>query len=199
MARAGWQHKLRTLACLALAATALANGGCLVAAVGAAAGAGTAGYAYYKGKVCQEYNAGFEDTLAATRTSLTELGLAVQDEQRDGATASIEGRTGTGDRLQLDLDVVTSPIPVEGPLTRVGVRVGIFGDQALSDRILNQVGTHLVATSVPRPPAAPPAWGPAQPTWSRTPLVPTPQPAISPAAFAPQSPEPPLLNPRPSG
>ncbi len=195
MARARWQRKLRTLACLALAATALANGGCLVAAVGAAAGAGAAGYAYYKGKVCQEYNASLDDTLAATRTALVELGLPVEGERRDGATAFIEGHTGTDNRFRLDLDVVTSPIPVEGPLTRVGVRVGVFGDPTLSDRILAQIGTHLVAG--PRPPAAPP--GPIQPTWSRTPQVsttPPPRAAVTPAGFVPQSVEPPLLNPK---
>ncbi len=196
MARARWQRKLRTLACLALAATALANGGCLVAAAGAAAGAGVAGYAYYKGKVCQEYNASLDDTLAATRTALVELGLPVEGEQRDGATAFIEGRTGTDNRFRLDFDVVTSPIPVEGPLTRVGVRVGVFGDSTLSDRILAQIGTHLVAG--PRPPTAPPPLGPIQPTWSRTPQVPTspPRPAVTPAGFVPQSAEPPLLNPK---
>jgi hypothetical protein len=196
MAHARWQHKLRTLACLALAATALANGGCLVAAAGAAAGAGVAGYAYCKGKVYQEYNAGFEDTLAAIHTSLVELGLAIESEQRDGATALIEGHTGTGDRFRLDLDVVTSPIPVEGPLTRVSVRIGIFGDPPLSDRILSQIGTHLVAG--PRPPPVP-QLGPIQPAWSRTPQGPTPAPAVTPAGFAPQSPEPPLLKPSPSG
>ncbi len=196
MARAGWQGKLRALAGLALAASALANAGCLAAAVGAAAaGAGTAGYAYYKGKVCEEYNAGFDDALAATRTSLMELGLAVQSEQREGNTAFIEGRTGTGDRLRLELDVVASPIPVEGPLTRVGVRIGTFGDQGLSDRILSQIGTHLVAG--PRAAAASPA-APMQPTWSRTPQVPATPPTVTPAGF-PQSREPPLLNPKPSG
>ena len=48
---------------------ALMNAGCLAVAAGAAGGAAV-GYAYFKGRVYENYDAGFNDTWAATETSL---------------------------------------------------------------------------------------------------------------------------------
>lgn len=203
MAGSGWRQRMTAPVYFGLAVVALANGGCLVAAVGAAgAGAGVAGYAYHKGKVYQEYNANFEDTLAAAHTALQELGLPVLSEERTGGSVLIEGRTGTGERLRLYLDTVVSPIPIEGPLTRVGVRVATFGDQILSERILGQIGAHLVSGSRARPQPAAPTLGPIQPSWNSAPgarVVPIPAPTVTPASHAPQSPEPPLLDLMPRG
>jgi hypothetical protein len=176
---------------LALGLLALANGGCLVAAAGVAAGGGAAGYAYYKGNICQEYNATFDDTWAAVHTALNELGLPILNEERTGPTGFAVSRTGEGDRVRIALDVFNSPIPVEGPVTRVGVRVATFGDQPLSDRILNQVGAHLVARQ-PSAPSSPTTIQPPPPPGSPPPARP-----ITPAAFTPQTVEPPLVNPTP--
>ncbi len=142
---------------LALAGLALANSGCLLAAAGVAGGA-AAGYAYCKGKVCETYNANFDDSMAATHTALTELGMPILQTQRDGTSGFIESRTADGDRIRISLRELTSKIPAEGQITRVGVRVATFGDQPVSDRILDQVGLHLApATASGTQPAPPPA------------------------------------------
>src|SRR5205823_4906367 len=110
---------------------ALGSGGCLLVAAGAA-GAGAATYIYIHGKVCQEYAAGFGDTWAAVQKSLQELALPLVSNENNGQTGKITSRTADGTTITLDLEVVPSRIPAEGSLTRVCVRVGLVGDQALS-------------------------------------------------------------------
>jgi hypothetical protein len=182
---------------LAFAVFVLASGGCLVATVGAVGGA-AAGYAYYKGKVNQDFNAGFEDTLAAGRVALTELGLPMLSETRGSNSAFLESRSAEGDRIRIDIDFFDSPIPIEGKISRVGVRVATFGDQALSQRILDQIGAHLVVRPGSAAPNSAPISGPIQPPSSVVPASGTgtqPQPFPS-APAKPQTVEPPLLNPK---
>ena len=132
---------------LAVALAALSSSGCLLAVAGVAAG-GAAGYCYCKGKVCQEYHAGFGDTQRAVRQALGELAMPLQSEEVLATSGFIESRTAGGNRVRISLETRASPIPSEGIVTRVCVRVSTFGDQPVSERILDQVGAHLVA--VPR-------------------------------------------------
>ncbi len=182
---------------LLLAGSALANSGCLLAAAGVAGGA-AAGYAYCKGKVCETYTASFDDTLAATHTALAELGMPILQTTRDGTRGFIDSRTADSDRVRISLRELTSKIPAEGQVTRVGVRVATFGDRPVSDRILDQVGLHLAiaATTGTQPaPSANPG------------VVQTGGPAASATAAPPptsvprQTPPPPLLplEPLPAG
>lgn len=157
------KRRLVRLALFHIAALMAAlNSGCLAAAVGT--GAGVTCYAYYKGKVCHLYNADLADSLAAVRTALSELGLSIQKEQVKADRAVIRTRTGDGDKVRVYLNREPGRIPADGPLTRIGVRVGTFGDHPLSERILYQVSAHLVPASpnvltppVASIPAAPPA------------------------------------------
>ena len=135
---------------LIVAAGAICQGGCLLVAAGAAGGA-FAGYAYYQGRICQSYVANFEDAWAATHTALGELGMPIVGEERQTNCGVIKTQTSDGDRVRIALDVIPSRIPAEGSLTRICVRVGTFGDHPVSERVLYQVGAHLVASPVPVP------------------------------------------------
>lgn len=185
------------IAWLLLALVALGNGGCLVAAAGAAAGAGAAGYAYYKGKVCEAYSASFDDTWAAAKTALTELQMPLVGEDRETTTTGVlKSQLGDGTPVRLTLHTEPSPIPAEKTVTRVCVRVATFGDPGLSDRILNQVAAHLAPVGVVGSGGPPQAvaqpnqpWGPVQPP----PLRPQPLPSNLPPSTQP----PPLLPPEP--
>lgn len=165
----------RILRLLAVVVVALSQAGCLVLAAGAAGGAAV-GYAYVKGKVSHTYNAGFQDAWLATKTALAELGMPVQVEEHDPSGGSLETRTGHGERVHIQLEVVPSRIPAEGSVTRVSVRVGTFGDAQVSERILNQIGYHLAPANLPLP-APPPA--PLSP-------APTPPPQTAPPPLAPE-------------
>src|SRR5262249_41881534 len=88
-------------------------------------------------------------------------------------SGTVESRTYTNDRVQIHLKTQASKIPAEGNLTQVGVRVGVFGDEAVSERILAQVNAHLaVPGSSPNPRPVPAE----QPAGARGPPWPAPRP-----------------------
>jgi hypothetical protein len=197
----------RRLGLLILAVLTLGNSGCLVLAAGAGAGAALAGYSYVKGKVCYTFHASLEDTWAAARQSLSELGMPIRAEERESATSGyIRSQTAEGTTVRIYLETEPSPFPGEGPQTQVCIRVGTFGDYPTSDRIMAQVSAHLVPAAagsgtMPTPPAqAPPPIppGPAALPSSRpvpgTPAASSWAPAPPPAPTAP----PPLLPPQPA-
>ena len=145
---------------LVVAALVLVNGGCLLVAAGVAGGA-TAGYLYYKGRLYHDYPANLADAQAAVRTSLLELQFPVLTQETDTGSAFVSTRTADGAKVRIHLDVVPSRVPAEGALTRVSIRVGAFGDESVSARILDQVGRHLAGPPVLGAPQ--PVPGPAQP------------------------------------
>jgi hypothetical protein len=171
-----------------MAALVLTNSGCLLVAAGAAGGAAV-GYAYYKGKVCQFYNASLPDAYAATRTALTELGMPLGHEEHNQLEGSIESRTGDGEQVRIHFETVPSKIPAEGTLTRVCVRVATFGDGFVSERILDQIGAHLAPPGSLAPPA-PPTWTPAQ----AAPAQLAPAQPVQPAGGTQETAPPPLLS-----
>jgi hypothetical protein len=196
-----WRINYQRAACLILAGLALANSGCLaLVAGGAAAAGGAAGYAYYKGKLGRVYAANFDDVWAATHTSLAELGMPIQSENRTKNGGSMESRT-TSEPVQIILETQESKIPAEGPVTLVTIRVGTFGDERVSMSLLDQIGRHLV----PAQPGGTPPGQPAvlQPTTWTQPVESPPPPVskdegkVAPAP-APLTPPPSPLTPRPS-
>jgi len=150
------------VAYLLLAAATLGSGGCLAVVAGAAAAGGAATYFYVNGKVCQEYVATFNNTWFAAQAALKDLGYTLVANENDGKEGKLVCTGPDGKpKITLDLETQPSPIPNEGVVTRVCVRVGhFFGDKAVSERILAQVGAHLVAP-------VPTAGGP--PTWTSSP------------------------------
>jgi hypothetical protein len=157
---------------LILGAVALANAGCLVAAAAGAAG-GLAGYAYYKGKVCRSYLANPADVHAATLKALAELQLPVAKDEPKADGGTIEAFSGT-DKVAISMEQTNNSNPADGPLTEVGIRVGLVGDEGLSMRILDQISFHLVPPGVV---PTPPPLGPPQP---QLPPEPVPQQSAAP-------------------
>jgi hypothetical protein len=147
---------------LGLAGLMLASSGCLAAAAGTAGGAAALGYFYYKGEMDQKYHASVEDTFAATRAALADLRMPViKEELKDGA-GSIESRTTDNSKVHISFTTQQGKIPAEGSYALVGVRVGVFGDDPVSEKVLAQIGAHLTmpgmpppAPAVPVPPSAP--------------------------------------------
>jgi hypothetical protein len=154
---ATWKRWLNRAALAAIAAAALAHAGCLAAAVGAAAGgAGALTYFYCTAPVERDYPVAYGDALTDVKAALADLQFPLVDEKTQGGGTVIETRTGDGVRVQIALDLVTSPVPADGSVTRVSVRVGHFGDEAISARIHDQIAKHV-------PPPVPPLARPAPP------------------------------------
>jgi hypothetical protein len=134
----------RRLLLLLPALFALVQGGCAVVAVGAAAAGGGAAYAYYKGKVCDEYPTSIADARAAVKTALQELHMPVLRDDGQQTSGTIESRTSDDTGVTITLETQPSRIQAEGTVTRICVRVGTFGDNPVSNRIHDQISQHLV-------------------------------------------------------
>ena len=165
----------RRLLLLLLAATTLPALGCLAAGLAVAgvcaAGAGT--YAYVQGRLVRDYPNNYQETLQATLASLADLGFPIL--KRDGGATNVTLITETtnGTKIFIDLTPQQSLIPTEDTLTRVGVRVGSFGDEGVSAKILDQITIHLGPARGPRPGLAPSAL---QPVAATGPLQPVADP-----------------------
>jgi hypothetical protein len=159
------------LAYLVLAALALVNGGCLVVAAGAAAGGAAAvGYAVWKGRMYRDYAASLPNTQAAVVAALADLQFPVVNQSAADGETYVESQLADKTKVKIYLDPLPSRVPADGPVTRVSIRVGTFGDEDLTRRLLDQVGSHVFpaaqtgplrpvpASSSPPPPAetAPP-------------------------------------------
>lgn len=154
----------RGAALVAIAGLAVTSAGCLgLIAVGAAGGA--AGFIYMKGKVCMDYPTPFADAWTASHQALKSLGLPVLGEENAGTRGSINSRTADGTKITIDVEPQTSRLPNVQNLTRVCVRVGMWGDRTLSEQILATVTQQLVPSRLTPQPAgavssAPPTWTP---------------------------------------
>ena len=157
MPRRPVRKTLRSLGLLALAAGAVVNAGCLAVAAGAAAAGGVAGYAYYKGSVPRDYAASFDQTWTAARAALADLGMAAGGaEPQPGAGTILSQTPDDGTQVELYVESIgPAPGPAEPvPQTRVSVRVGVWGDHALSDRVLDQIQVRLANPGAPVPAVA---------------------------------------------
>ncbi len=170
--------------------------GCLLAVAGAAAGAGAAGYLYLNGLLYRDYHANLGDAVAAVRTSLVELQFPLLKEKNETGSAYFQSQTGDGQTVRIYLEMVPSPIPSEGAVTRIGVRVGFSGDELVSSRILDQVGKHLVRPNVaipsvnqpvtPLPAASTPKTQTEPPLLATDRLTPVPAERLTPVASTPK-------------
>jgi len=140
-----------------IAVLTLTQSGCLLALAGVAGGAAATGYFYYKGRVYRDFPASFPEVYNAVRAALLDLNFVIfSDEPKDGK-ACIVTKTTNGKKVRIYLDCLHSPIPAEGLLTRVSIRVACFGDEAVSARIFNQIAFRLshpapAASAQPAPP-----------------------------------------------
>ncbi len=122
----------------ALLVMLLGLSGCVAAAaVGAAAGAGVAGTTIYEnGKETEIQHASIDRTWTATRTTIKQMGLQVEKENKaaDGYTVDAKRPDGT------PVTVTGEP---DGRNTRVTVRVGTMGDRQASEDIQRRIASHL--------------------------------------------------------
>jgi hypothetical protein len=147
-----------------IAFVALVQGGCLLALAGAAGGAAATGYFYYKGRVYRDYAANFPDVRNAVHAALHDMHFLVFTEEAKDGKGLLVTKTTSGKKVRVYLDCLASPIPAEGTLTRVSIRVACFGDESVSARIFDQVAWrlgHPAPSPVgPAPPGPPPVAAP---------------------------------------
>lgn len=172
---------------LLLAGLAMSSGGCLAVAVGAGA-AGTVAYMRGDLEAQEPYN--IDQTYAATREAVEELGLHVIESEtgRDAMTARVTARDSSDKKVQVRLNAVTSNA------TKLSIRVGTFGDDSKTQRIYATIQEHLKAAAKtpaadPKPTSAPadepkPASVPAEDPKTTS----VPAESVPPTPDSPQSP-----------
>ena len=107
----------------------------LAVGAGAAAGAGTV--AYIKGELQTNYASPLDETWQAALSALQDLGYRIISSQKDGTEGEIEARRIGGDKVRVGLSV-------SGPeTTLVKIRVGVFGDEAVSRTIERKIASGL--------------------------------------------------------
>ena len=109
--------------------------GCLAVAAGAAAGGGTA--VWMSEKAVQETNASLEDGFTAARRALKSLDLPITKEVRKSNVAQVKGRYTDGKTIWIDVHLIGSN------RIKIGVRVGMMGDDEAESKILNRIMSYL--------------------------------------------------------
>lgn len=125
---------LRSLAALVLAVAVTLQSGCLVAAAGAA-GAGTV--AYLRGQLASSLDQSYDTVVRASNRAVEQLEFARISETKDALTAIIIARTAEDKKIEIKV------IKVSESLSKVEIRVGIFGDEAISMTILDRIKANL--------------------------------------------------------
>jgi len=124
---------LRTVALVAFALAAIFQSGCVVAAVGAGAGA----VAYIRGELETTLDSSLTNTLKASDRAIKQLEFAKVSEKKDALSANLVARTAQDKKVEIDL------IKVGDKVTKVKIRVGVFGDEAVSMAILEKIKAEL--------------------------------------------------------
>jgi uncharacterized protein YwlG (UPF0340 family) len=107
--------------------------GCVLVAVGAGAGAAAGGVAYYMGELRSTERATPPEIVAATKTALGNLYVSVISSSSDELSGEVLGRTSSDEKVQISVEYKSDG------LSQVGIRVGTFGDEDMSRRILNDI------------------------------------------------------------
>lgn len=108
--------------------------GCAVVAAGAIAGGGT--YAYISGWGQQNMNSDISEVFDAALDACAKLDLPVESQSRSLSDASIKAHDG-------DTPVWISLESVNINVTEVKVRVGLMGDKAATERVMQAIRARL--------------------------------------------------------
>ena len=115
----------------------LATAGCALFVVGAAAGAGAAGYAYVSGELKSTESASLERTRSATLAALKDLEFPVTSQAKDALSAELTARNANDKKIVVKLKKISDTT------TEVRIRVGAFGDESLSRVVLEKIKKRL--------------------------------------------------------
>ena len=111
--------------------------GCTGAALLAGGAAGAASVVYVKGKLHEQFSAPLNKVHEATLASLKEFELPVKEDKKDKLTAKVRSQLADGDLVWIDMHSLAESS------TRITIRVGIFGDESRSRRLLERIRSHL--------------------------------------------------------
>lgn len=121
---------LRLVVAVGLTGVTVVQSGCLAVAAGVAA-AGTV--VYIRGELQASLANPYRDVITATGKALGKLQFRKISEKGDALKTVIVARTGSDKKVEITVKKVTDSV------TKVEIRVGVFGDEALSMTILDNI------------------------------------------------------------
>ena len=121
-------------ASLVAASILLSASGCLAVAAGAGAGAAVA---YVRGDLEAPLDAGFERAVVAANRAVQELQFAKVSEHKDALLDLILARNAADKKIEIRIESESDR------RTKLKIRVGLFGDEALSMVILDRIKSGL--------------------------------------------------------
>lgn len=120
-----------------LSAGLLLQTGCAVLLIGGGAAAGIGGYVFVKGELKSTENAPMGRTWTAAMAAMQELKFPVIGQNKDALTAKLIARTAQDKKVNVRLKALGENS------TEIKIRVGAFGDEALSLVILDNIKKKL--------------------------------------------------------
>ena len=126
--------RIRVLAVLLAAVPMAWTSGCLAVAAGAA-GAGTV--AYIRGELDTSFSHNIDQVDRAANRAAEQLRFAKINESADALSRVITLRTAEDKKIVVTLNRTTDT------LTRIRIRVGVFGDEAISRTLLEKITANL--------------------------------------------------------
>jgi hypothetical protein len=128
----------RRIATVVTAMAALAvlgsTSGCVAIVAGAGAGAAVA---YVRGDLDSTLNGSLEKATAAVNKAIGQLQFAKVSENKDALQAIVIARNAADKRIEIRVEKLTDSS------SKVKIRVGTFGDEALSLTILEKIKANL--------------------------------------------------------
>lgn len=125
---------LAVLSAAVLIGLATVTSGCIAVAAGAGAGAAVA---YVRGQLEATLGSSFDNTANATNRAIQQLGMAKVSEKKDALVDVFTVRNAADKKIEIRLDNMARD------LTKVRIRVGVFGDEPLSIAILEKIKSNL--------------------------------------------------------
>ena len=130
----GFSFSLRRLLAAVLLGLTLASlSGCILAAAGAGAGA----VAYARGDLDTNLNYDYNKVVDSARNTIKDLEFAKVSENKDALKAILVARTAMDKKVEITITNSGKK------LTNIKIRVGLFGDEALSMSILDKIKAGL--------------------------------------------------------
>ena len=119
--------------------------GCFLLALGAVGGASAGGVMYVKGKSVDSVDGNPKQVAVATEKAFKDLDLVLVSSNSTNIDAEIVGRTADDTKVNV---VATAD---SGKISTVKVRVGVFGDDPLQQRVLDKIKANLAASAATQP------------------------------------------------
>jgi hypothetical protein len=111
--------------------------GCALFLVGASVAAGIGTAAYVNGELSVSEEVGVDKTFKATVSAMNELEFKVTEQQKDAVSGKVIAKMANGTIIRIYVHRETDRVTV------IRIRVGTFGDEALSKLIHDKIRKNL--------------------------------------------------------